>query len=47
MCGLSRLSPACRNGAGSKAQRNAVVARLREQSGVKEVFLQDQALGCD
>jgi hypothetical protein len=45
MCGLSRLSPACRNGAGSEAQRNAVVARLREQSGVKKVFLQDRAFG--
>ncbi|SNR92805.1 hypothetical protein SAMN05216276_1001265 [Streptosporangium subroseum] len=45
MCGLSRLSPACRNGVGSEAQRNAVVARLREQSGVKKVFLQDRAFG--
>jgi hypothetical protein len=45
LCGLRRLSPACRNGTGSEAQRNAVVARLREQSGVKEVFLQDRAFG--
>lgn len=45
LCGLSRLSPVCRNGAGTEAQRNAVVARLREQSGVKKVFLEDRAFG--
>ncbi|AWS41734.1 hypothetical protein DKM19_10590 [Streptosporangium sp. 'caverna'] len=45
LCGLSRLSPACRNGAGTETQRNAVVARLREQSGVNKVFLEDPAFG--
>ncbi|MER6172743.1 hypothetical protein [Streptosporangium sp. NPDC001681] len=45
LCGLSRTLAACRNGAATDAQRDAVVARLREQDGVQEVFLQDRAFG--
>ncbi|AWS43040.1 hypothetical protein [Streptosporangium sp. 'caverna'] len=43
LCSLGSVAPC--TGAATAAQRDAVVARLREQDGVAEVFLQDQAFG--
>ncbi|MGW2152310.1 hypothetical protein [Nonomuraea sp. NPDC001699] len=44
MCSRRRQYPACR-AAATEAQRDAVVARLRELDGVDEVFLQDKPFG--
>ncbi|RSN14597.1 hypothetical protein DMB42_08930 [Nonomuraea sp. WAC 01424] len=45
MCGRERRFAGCRTGAATEAQRDAVVARLRELDGVDEVFLQDKPFG--
>lgn len=45
LCGSASVFTTCRNGARTDAQRDAVVARLREQRGVEKVFLQDRAFG--
>ncbi|NUP68053.1 MAG: hypothetical protein HOW71_38455 [Nonomuraea sp.] len=47
MCGGPRLpwADGCGGSAPTAAQRDAVVARLRELDGVDEVFLQDRAFG--
>ncbi|MFI9589293.1 hypothetical protein [Nonomuraea sp. NPDC052265] len=44
MCGRRQQYPSCR-AAATEAQRDAVVARLRELDGVDEVFLQDKPFG--
>ncbi|NRQ40185.1 hypothetical protein HII36_51445 [Nonomuraea sp. NN258] len=43
LCGPHSGYYACRAGETTEAQRDAVVARLRGQDGVAEVFLQDKA----
>lgn len=48
MCGVRGRQPRrnrCGPDAATPAQRDAVVARLRETDGVAEVFLQDRAFG--
>ncbi|MER6505179.1 hypothetical protein ABT158_00125 [Nonomuraea sp. NPDC001636] len=44
MCARRQQYPACQ-AAATEAQRDAVVARLRELEGVAEVFLQDKPFG--
>ncbi|NUR88998.1 MAG: hypothetical protein HOY71_33350 [Nonomuraea sp.] len=42
LCGPRHQFARCRYAAATESQRDAVVARLREQDGVTEVFLQDR-----